>query len=213
MLYVISLRLRHPQAAVLPVVFVTDPVASDLPDRWSMSVLGVETLSLRVRIVRVTAASIPQLHQQAPASRVAAALLALAYGPGIESALRAGAAFAKAPGTIDDFKRLLPFIEDLAKLTPKDKAEYRRRLTQEPDMSIIEEWLAETKAEGELAVVVDLVAKGRLSIAAARAEIAELVAGGTVTLAQAKRALAKLPKRAARRPGATPPKKRQKRRS
>lgn len=103
-LYVISLRLRHRKATILPVVFVTDPNAGNIPDRWSMSVLGVETMSLRVRIVRVTVASIPELHRLAPGSRVAAALLALAYGPGIDSALRAGSAFAKAPGTIDDFK-------------------------------------------------------------------------------------------------------------
>jgi hypothetical protein len=60
------------------------------------------------------------------------------------------------------------FIEDLAKLTPKDKAEYRRRLIKEPDMSMIEEWIAETRAEGELDAILRMVAKGA-PVAVARA--------------------------------------------
>jgi len=89
-------------------------------------------------------------------------------------------------------KRLLPFIEDLAKLTPADKAEYKRQLTKEPGMSIIEEWIAETKAEGELTAILHMVSKGRATVDAARAEIADLVAAGTITRAQADAALSKL---------------------
>jgi hypothetical protein len=67
-------------------------------------------------------------------------------------------------------------------------------------MSIIEEWISETEAkgkaagfaEGELAAILHLVAKGRLTVDAACAEIADLVAAGTITRVQADAALAKL---------------------
>jgi hypothetical protein len=195
-LYVISLKSRHRHATVIPVIFVTDPTAGDIPERWTMSESGIDIITLRVRVTRITAASIPELHRLAPASRVAAALLALAHGPGIDSAVRAAAAFAAAPGTIDDLKRLLPFIEDLAKLTVGDKVEYQRRLLQEPNMSIIESWLAERHAEGlaqgELTAIHNLVSKGRLSIDDARAEIADLVTAGVITREQADAALVQL---------------------
>jgi hypothetical protein len=194
-LYAISLKIRHPEATVLPVIFVTDPKA-EVTGHWSMKVLDREVLSLDAKVVRITPADLVHLHAQAIRSRVAAALLTLAYGPGITSAVRASVAFAKAPGTIDDLKRLLPFIEDLAKLTPADKVEYKRRLIQEPTMSIIEEWIAETKAEGvaqgKLDAILHMVSKGRATIDGARAEIADLVAAGTITREQAEAAVAKL---------------------
>ena len=195
-LYAVSLKLRHPKATILPVIFVTDPKATVVGE-WSMPGWGREAaVALKARVVRITSADIARLEEEAQESRVAAAMRPLAYGPGIDSAVKAGVAFAKAPGTIDDFRLLLPLIEELAMLGPEDVAEYRRRLIQEPGMSIIEEWIAETKAEGKtegaLATILHMVAKGRATIDGARAEIADLVAAGTVTRAQADEALAKL---------------------
>ncbi len=203
-LYVCSLCLRHPDAEVLPVVFVTDPEPGHLPERWSTRALGQDVLSLRVRVRQVSAASLSELEVLAPASRVAAALLALAYGPGVDSAVRASVAFFAAPGTIDEVRQMLPFIENLAKLTSADKIEFRQRLRQEPTMSIIEDWLAETKAEGRAEgkaegkaegigrLLRGLITKGRIARDEARADIEQMVATGEISRAQGDAALSML---------------------
>jgi hypothetical protein len=117
----LSLRLRHPTARVLPVIFVTDPQAEVVGD-WAMPGWGGDAaVALKAKVVRIGREHLAQLEAEAVESRVAAALLPLAYGPGIDSAVRAGVAFAKAPGTIEHFRLLLPLIAELAKIQPQDR--------------------------------------------------------------------------------------------
>ena len=63
-------------------------------------------------------------------------------------------------------------------------------------MSAIETWLveakAEGKAEGQLAAILNLGAKGLLRVADARAEVADLLAAGVVSREQAQTALNRL---------------------
>jgi hypothetical protein len=188
--YVAALALQFPEATVIPVLLVTDPTEIEIPDLWTMGTSWMEVATLRMRVIRITEDQIPRL--RALRNRVAAALLALAYRNAVDAAVNALVAFDAAPGSLDDLRRFLPLIETLAKLQPDDAPEYRRRLKQEPRMSIVETWVAEAEAKGELTAILHMVAKGRATVDAARAEIADLVAAGTITRAQADAALAKL---------------------
>lgn len=200
--YVASLMMQYPEADVFPVLLVTDLGDVVVPDHWTMRTGGIDVVSLRVRIIRVTEAEVPRF--LAMDNRVAATLIALAIRDHKEAALKAAVAFKAAPGTDDDFRRFLPFIENLARLEAQDVAEYRRRLREEPSMSVIEAWLEETaaaaeakgiakgEAKGKLDAILHMVAKGRATIEAARAEIEELVVTGTITREQADASLAKL---------------------
>jgi len=70
--------------------------------------------------------------------------------------------------------------------------------------TVLDEWLIDAKAEGEakgkaagfaegeLAAILHMLAKGRVTVDAARAEIADLVDAGTVSRDQADAALARL---------------------
>jgi hypothetical protein len=133
-----------------------------------------------------------------------------------EAALAAVLAMRAAGYTPAQVRRFMPLLMRIAHVDSRHQPRFRQRLLDEvPDMrDFIDDMVdeaaakaaAEATAKAELKVVLDMVTKGRASVAGARAEIAELVAEGTVTQAQAAEALKKLPRRTARRASAAAPK-------
>jgi hypothetical protein len=109
--YVADLALRHPSAVVYPVVLVTDPGAHAVPDRWEMTVAGVTTSALRVRVYRVTEAELRRLRSLQ--NRVAAVLTILAIADAVEAVVAALEHMARSPGPFDDMKRFLSFAVKL----------------------------------------------------------------------------------------------------
>jgi hypothetical protein len=186
--YVADLALRHPLAAVCPVVLVTDPSAQVIPDKWDMTVAGVTRCSLQVRVYRVTTAELPRLRSLQ--NRVAAVLTTLAMQDAVEAVIAALDQMARSPGPYDDVKRFLPFTVKLAKMLESDKPRFRRRL-EEADMRNValmmeEEARAEGRAKGHAEGHAEGRAEGRAeafaqSTRATVAVLSRLVAGGVLT--------------------------------
>ncbi|MDW8373375.1 MAG: hypothetical protein RMM29_06990 [Planctomycetota bacterium] len=216
--YALSLRRRHRGADVVPVVLVTDPRARAVPEEWRMEVANREVMRFRVWMVRVGAEDIPRL--RAMQNRVAAVLMGMALREvmdAVEAAVAVLAAMREAPGRLEDLVRFLPLVRKLVRMHAADEERFRRRLREERSMqTLLEEvWtqarqeglkmgIEKGRAEGEaigkkhgealgkLAEIQRLVAKGRLSVDAARAEIEELLASGAVPEDLAREALAQL---------------------
>ncbi len=195
---VCALKVRHPKADVLAVMLVADRSDADVPQLWHLNERSPSALTLAVRVIRPNAADVPRYRDMN--NRIAAALIAVAIRERVDAAVSAARAFVKAPGSSDEARQFLPFLEEFANLKPADRVIYLHLLRKEPSMSIIEEWLAaqaseaqakgraegkaEGRAEGQVALLQDLVARKVLSIADARLEIERLVMTGAITHAQ-----------------------------
>ena len=106
-------------------------------------------------------------------NRVAAMLQALAIQDAVEATLAVMMAMQASPGPLDDLRRFLPLAQKLARMQDSDEPRFRRRLREEPTMGNM---LDDIKTEGRVDELRRLVAKGRLTVDAARAEIEELIA-------------------------------------
>ena len=198
--YSADLALRHPAAAVLPVVLVTEPTTQPVPDRLVMTVAGVTTLALQVRVVQVTPADVPRL--RALQNRVAAMLTALVVQDAVEDLVTLLAQMARSPGPVDDLERFLPFAAKLAKLRESDAPRFRRRLEEtgmvnvitemknEARAKVLAEGVAQGVAQGHIAAICHSVSKGRMSLDAARAEVQDLLAADIITRIDADAVLA-----------------------
>lgn len=144
--YVADLALHHPRAAVFPVVLVTDPGTQDIPDRWDMTVAGVTTIALQVRVYRVTDAELPRLRSLQ--NRVAAILSILAVHDAVDAVVAALKHMAHSPGPWDDMKRFLPFAVKLARMPESDRPRFRRRLEEAGMVNVVDLWVEEGRAEG-----------------------------------------------------------------
>ena len=130
-------------------------------------------------------------------NRVAAMLQALAIQDAVEATLAVMMAMQASPGPLDDLRRFLPLAQKLARMQDSDEPRFRRRLREEPTMGnmldeLVTEANAKGKAEGKVAEIRRLVAKGRLTVDAARAEIEELIATYAIPEAIGREALSKL---------------------
>jgi hypothetical protein len=193
--YVADLALRHPLAVVYPVVLVTDPGARTVLDRWEMTVAGVTTLALRVRVYRVTAAELPRLRSLQ--NRVAAPLSVLALldvMDAVDAVMAALEQMVRSPGPLEDVERFLPFVMKLARMPESDRTRFRRRLEetnmynplteirQEAEAKFRQEAEAKFRQEAEAKIREEAEAKARVAEATARAEVK------VETLAQSSRA-------------------------
>ena len=203
--YVADLALRHPKAVVYPAVLVTDPSAKEVSDRFEMAIAGRVVLSLQVEMVRITIADLPRL--RIFQNRVAAILAVLAVrnaNEAIDALITCVQDMARAPGPLDDVERFLPFAMKLARLPESDAPRFRRRLEEagmvNPITEIkndaraegLAEGLAEGEAKGKIAEIRRLVAKGRLTVDAARSEIEELMTARAIPEAVGREALGQL---------------------
>ncbi len=190
--YVADLALRYPLAVVFPVMLVTDPRAMEAPDRLEMTVAGITTVTLRVRVSRVSATELPRLRSLQ--NRVAAMLITLGIRDKVEGVLSALEQMARSPGPLDDLERFLPFAMKLARMPASDLPRFRSRLLETGMINIITEMKAEAraegeakgkaegKAEGEAKGKAEGEAKGRLQAANAMvASISRLVVRGVLT--------------------------------
>ena len=134
-------------------------------------------------------------------NRVAAMLQALAIQDAVEATLAVMMAMQASPGPLDDLRRFLPLAQKLARMQDSDEPRFRRRLREEPTMgNMLDELVTEANAKGEargeangkIAEIRRLVAKGRLTVDAARAEIEELIATYAIPEAIGREALSKL---------------------
>lgn len=188
--YVADLALRHPHVAVFPVVLVTDPSPRAVLDRWEMSVAGMVTVSLQVRVYRVTPLELPRLRSLQ--SRVAAILTILAVQDAVEAVAAALEHMARSPGPLDDLERFLPFAMKLARMQESDAPRFRRRLEEAGMVNVLTELKEEARAEARaealaqasratVASVHRLVDRGVLTRDAARAELTDLIDTGAIT--------------------------------
>ncbi|GDY13492.1 hypothetical protein LBMAG53_23700 [Planctomycetota bacterium] len=197
-LYFAALRCRNrkPKAEVFPIVLVTDASAKEIEDTLTVDLLDERILTFKVRIYRVTAEQLPRL--RAMQNRVAQLLSLLATMNAVDDLVQVLLAMHRAPGPVDDLSRFLSFAQLLAKLPPEQEAAFHRRLRQEPAMYTVfdevkDEGRAEGRAEGEakgraegraeglIALIRHRVAKGKLTIDEARAEVQELIADGDIS--------------------------------
>jgi hypothetical protein len=185
--YYTALRLKHSAAEVIPVVLVTDPSARVVPDRLMNTPLGRPVLDFRVQVTRIGPADLPRLRSLQ--NRVAAMLLALAIQDAVEAALAVMMAMQAAPGPLDDLRRFLPLAQKLARMQDSDEPRFRRRLREEPTMGNM---LDELVNDAKVAEIRRLVAKGRMTVDAARAEIEELIATHAIPEAIGREALGQL---------------------
>jgi hypothetical protein len=185
-LYVCALKVQHPEADVLPVMLVTDKSDADVPELWQMNKRPPPAVTLAVRVVRPRAADVPRYRDME--NRVAAALIAVAMRDRVKAAVSAAIAFVRAPGSSEEIKQFLPFLEELANLRKKERIVYLKRMRKEPSMSIIEEWLAEKASEAQAKGKAEGMAEGKAEgMAAGKAEgmaagKAEGMAAGQVAL-------------------------------
>jgi hypothetical protein len=188
--YVADLALRHPLAAVYPVVLVTDPGTQDVPDRWEMAVAGMTTLVLLVRVFRVTAAELPRLRSLQ--NRVAAVLTALAAMDAVDAVIAVVKHMARSPGPLDDVERFLPFAMKLAKMPESHRTRFKDRLKEagmfNPLTEIREEAEAKGRVEGQaqasramVASIRRLMEQGVLSRETARTQLQDLMDTGAIT--------------------------------
>ncbi len=180
--YYAGLRLRHPDAEVFPVVFVTDRSSAAIPNRLHSIVADLPVLDFRYRVVHITEADLPRL--RGLQNRVAALFQALAIKDAIEAAVTAVTAMAHTPGPVDDLRRYLALAQKLANLHESQEPQFRQRLREEPTMgNVFEDLMTESEAKGEakaaqatIATIRRLVARGIMPVDVARAEIEELIA-------------------------------------
>ena len=185
--YYAALGLKHPAADVYPLILVTDRSAREVPSRLESSIAGQQVLDFAVRVVRIGPADLPRLSSLQ--NRVAAMLQALAIQDAVEAALAVMMAMQAAPGPLDDLRRFLPLAQKLARMQDSDEPRFRRRLREEPTMGNM---LDELVNDAKVAEIRRLVAKGRLTVDAARAEIEELIATQAIPEAIGREALGQL---------------------
>ncbi len=185
--YYAALRLKHPGAEVFPLVLVTDRSAREVPSRLASSIAGQQILDFAVRVIRIGPSDLPRLRSLQ--NRVAAMLMALAIQDAVEAALAVMMAMQAAPGPLDDLRRFLPLAQKLARMQDSDEPRFRRRLREEPTMGNM---LDELVNDAKVAEIRRLVAKGRLTVDAARAEIEELIATQAIPEAIGREALGQL---------------------
>jgi hypothetical protein len=175
--YVADLLLHYPEAVVQPTILVTDSGDTDVPHRLESTVGKRVHLVLDVDVVRITPKDASWLRGMR--NRVAAVLLAMAATDAVDAAVAALSALAAAPGPVDDVRRFLALIQGLSRMTDQDEPRFRGRLQEAAMVTVLDEIKAEGeakgKAEGLVAGIRHRVAKGTLTIDAARAEIQELV--------------------------------------
>ncbi|MDW8372764.1 MAG: hypothetical protein RMM29_03825 [Planctomycetota bacterium] len=199
--YVFGLRARH-RVEVVPVVLVTDSGDEEVGDRIVSAPLADVRVELRVRVVRLEPALVPRL--RALQSIVAAVLLARALREeAVTAVLAASEAMARSGATLAEARLYLPLVVKLAKMSPTEVPELRRRLRRRghamPSVldvlweQVREESFSEGRAEGRaegrvegrmegrLAELQRLVRKGYLTPVAAEAELADLVASGELS--------------------------------
>jgi hypothetical protein len=211
--YVADLALRHRPAAVFPVVLVTDPGTRAIPARWTMTVAGVTTSALRVRVYRVTAAELPRLRLLQ--NRVAAVLTILDMRDAVDAVIAALEQMARSPGPFDDLTRFLPFVVKLARMPESDRPRFRRKLEEAGMVNVallmeeearakgLAEGLAEGLAKGQaetsnrmshvmLATLRNLIDRGELTRDAVRTELQAMMASGAITREFGQEALSQL---------------------
>jgi hypothetical protein len=188
--YVADLALRNPLAVVYPVVLVTDPGSQTVPDRWEMTVAGVTTLALQVRVYRVTAAELPRLRSLQ--NFVAAALATLAVQDAVDAVVATMEQWAGLPCPSNDLVRFLPFVIKLARMPESNRPRFRRRLEEagmyDPIAEMVEEAEAKGRAEAlaqssraTVATIRRLMDRGIVTREAARAELQDLMDAGAIT--------------------------------
>jgi hypothetical protein len=190
--YFAALRLKYPDAEVFPVLLVTDRSARTVPDRLVSIIAGQPVLDFRVQVVRIGPVDLPRL--RALQNRVAAMMLALALQQdAVEAVVEVLRAMQASPGPLDDLRRFLPLAMKLARMRDSDEPLFRRRVREEPTMgNLLDEIKTEGEARGKVAEIRRLVAKGRLTVDAARAEIEELIAVQAIPEAIGREALGQM---------------------
>lgn len=198
--YITSMIRRHPGAEIYPVLFVTDRADQPIPDRYVHVAGGKQVLRADWTVVRITPEDLPRLRKM-QGNKIAAVLVALTGADSPETAVATIRAMIDAGFTFADIVLFLPLVAKFARMTDEDQPRFRQLIqTEVPQMrtfinDLIDEARnaeAKGKAEGELTAILHMVAKGRATIDAARAEIEELVTAGTISRVQADAALAKL---------------------
>jgi hypothetical protein len=114
--HVADLALRHPLAVVYPVVLVMEPGTQAIPDRWEMTVAGMTTVALHVRVCDVTAVNLAR-HRELQLQKVDAVVACMEQ-------------YARSPGPSVDVERFLPLAMKIAKLPESDMPLVRRRLKE-----------------------------------------------------------------------------------
>lgn len=98
-----------------------------------------------------------------------------------------------APGPLDDLRRFLPLALKLARMPDSDEPRFRRRMREEPTMgNMLDDIKADGRAEGKIAEIRRLVAKGRLTVDAARSEIREMIEANEIPAQIGQEALGQL---------------------
>jgi hypothetical protein len=198
--YVADLALRHPLAAVYPVVLVTDPGTQTVPERWEMTVAGVTTLALRVRVFRATAAELPRLRSlQNLVAAILATLAMVEVMDAVDAVVAAWEHMARSPGSLDDRVRFLSLIIKLARMPESDRPRLRHRLEEagmwNPITEIKDEARAETLAHSSRATVASirrLMDRGVMTREAARVQLQDLLDTGAITREIGQEALSQL---------------------
>ena len=198
--YVADLALRHPQAAVLPAILLTDPSAQAVSGSLEIVVAGQVTVALHARVTRIGASDLPRLRLFQSRVAFTLGLLAARQTDAIEVLVAYVQDMVQAPGPLDDLERFLPFAMKLAKIPESDVPRFRHRLKETGMINVITEMkeeakakaiakaMAEGMAEGlaqasraTVASVRRLVDRGILTREAARAELADLIETGAIT--------------------------------
>ena len=185
--YYTGLRLRHEGAEILPVILITDERRAPIETRLEGWAIGQLVFTFQPQITRLTPDQIP--HLRSLQSMVAAVLLARVWYYELRDAVKAtqmaiqrmNAAGAR-PATV---VRFLSLAATMGRLAPEQRPVLYEDLREDPAMidvfeEIRTEGLTKGKAEGHIANLRHLVAKGRLTRDAARAEIQELIADGEI---------------------------------
>jgi len=186
--YLAELALRHPGMPILPVVVVADAGTAPVANRLEIGLPGWIAATLQVHVVRLPAAG-------ALLDNRVAIILSAQPGDGdpIQHAIHLLRLLADAPGDIQDLHWLLPLLQIVLRLSPRNERRLLDRLHRESSMLDIASILrAEGKAEATLAILRRRIARHTLTIDAARAEVAELCNDGELTRDEAERILAKL---------------------
>jgi hypothetical protein len=207
--YVADLALRHPQAAVCPIILLTDPAATAIDERWQMTVAGRSTVAMHTWVVRVAERDLPRL--RALQNRVASALLALAMpGDRMRAVQAALVHMARAPGPEEDLERFLPFIMRLARMPAQEAPRLRRALEEDAVLNPITEIkkaaVARGRAEAASELVrcmLRLVQRGAVKQADAMAEVEDFITMGLLSRSAAAAAIADLKRAPGRRAAGT----------